>query len=176
MTTIEKRNGIRLSDQLLDLFPRHDVSFSIMYLLYISLLVSIVHLLFHPDRLLFMLKTSFLVTSIRFILIYLFPLEPPVGLIPLSDPFLEATIYESQKITKDLFFSGHTSSMFIMFLCVKNNYLKSWLAIGTGIIAVLLLIQRVHYSYDVVVAPFACYACFRLAKHSWIPEKREISY
>jgi len=40
----------------------------------------------------------------------------------------------------------------------------------------LLMVQRIHYSYDVFAAPLACYACYRMAQHAWIPEKREISY
>ena len=176
MTMIEARSGVALTDFLLHKMPRKDVSYPITYILYASIGVAIVWLLSYPEKLLVMLKTTFLVTSIRLALIYLFPLEPPVDLITLSDPVLEATVYQSQKITKDLFFSGHTSSMCIMFLCVSNKYLKALLGIATLLLGFLLMVQRIHYSYDIFAAPFACYACFRIAQHAWIPEKREISY
>ena len=60
-----------------------------------------------------------------------------------------------------LFFSGHTSLPFLLFLVARDRgfriaFLLLTLATGTCVI-----VQHVHYTIDVVVAPFVAYGCFR---------------
>jgi len=62
------------------------------------------------------------VTIIRIITISLFPLDPPAELIPLRDPLISPT-YGGKNlfVTKDLFFSGHTSNLLICFMCLQKK-------------------------------------------------------
>jgi len=91
------------------------------------------------------------------------PLDPPVGLIPLSDP-VTGIFYGESNITKDLFFSGHTATVTLMFLCLqkKNDKIVAFTAII--ILAVLLLVQHVHYTIDILAAPLIVYSLFRLTR------------
>lgn len=60
-------------------------------------------------------------------------------------------------MTKDLFFSGHTSNMLLLALCFerKNDKLLGFAA--TTLVAVMVLFQHVHYTIDVLGAiVFTC--------------------
>jgi hypothetical protein len=99
-----------------------------------------------------------LMSAYAFILLFriatlsLLPLVVHSDLIYLEDPFLNDWIYPS-RIVADLFFSGHTALVFAIYLLSgkKWPFLLLSIAIGT-----LLVMQRVHYSIDVLAAfPFA---------------------
>jgi len=56
-----------------------------------------------------------------------------------------------------LFFSGHTATVFLLFLCLKKKQDK-WLALGGSVLTgFLLLVQHVHYTIDVLAAPVFTY-------------------
>ena len=90
---------------------------------------------------------------LRMSAIYLFELNPPQGLIVLRDPLTSIT-YGGRGIfiTKDLFFSGHTSNLFMVYLCLQKRRDKIFVLLGTITVAVLVLVQHVHYSMDVIGA------------------------
>ena len=48
------------------------------------------------------------------------PLDPPPGMIVLEDPLVQLFGGASRPLTRDLFFSGHTSTMFLLFLAVPG--------------------------------------------------------
>ncbi len=152
---IQMRQGVRLNDKLLTLFPSHDFSQYIFLLLYASLLTIIVTHLHKPKMILKVLEMHLFVAVVRQICILLLALEPPVGIIVLRDVFLENTVYPPDApLTKDLFFSGHVASIWIYFLCATKNYLKVYFALATVLMSFMVLSMRVHYSYDVFGAIF----------------------
>lgn len=55
---------------------------------------------------------------------------------------------------KDLFFSGHTANIVLVGLLVDNLWLKRIMMIIAGFVGTFLIIQHVHYSIDVLAAPF----------------------
>ena len=63
-------------------------------------------------------------------------------------------------ITKDLFFSGHTSTLFLMFLITQHKKVKATLLTISIIVPILLLVQHVHYTIDILAAPVFAYAIF----------------
>lgn len=79
---------------------------------------------------------------------WLIPLDPPVGCIDLQDPvvFIMGT---GKKIVKDLFFSGHTSTAFMLFQVAKNKYLKSYFMLATITVGIAVILQKAHYTIDV---------------------------
>ena len=160
---IQTRSGTRLNDWLLLQLPTRPVSVWIFGLLWGSGAWVIWRIWQQPNLALPLLAGYFLVTLTRMATILLFPLEPPVGLLELADP-ISNQFYGDQFITKDLFFSGHTSSVFL-FAFVLDKPREKWIIGFCGVaVGFLVLIQHVHYTIDVLVAPFATYFVVQLAK------------
>jgi len=147
---IEDRNGHILSDFILERIPAHNFSVAVFFLIWSSCLLLVVRIPWDPMMLLVTLWAYNGVTLLRMACIGLISLNPPAGLIPLADPITNQ-FYGSHYITHDLFFSGHTTTVFLVILCLK----KKW----DGI---FLLVQHVHYTIDVLAAPVFTYSVYRL--------------
>jgi hypothetical protein len=148
-------------DPMFDLLPRKDVSVVIFSLTYGSLICYFA-LCRKKEH---MLSSLFIVYGIillfRIITLSLLPLKEPQDMVFLHYPFLNELIYQS-KIDADLFFSGHTALMVGIFYLSGKNVIFLISAIAVG---VLLMVQRVHYSIDILAAyPFA-YIAYRLAQY-----------
>lgn len=164
MNIVESQKGAVLSDPLLDSVPAIDFSVYIMSIIYGSVLVSFAWLIMFPMRMHLAIKTFWLVVTLRYILIYLIPLEPHPSIIILNDPFLASVVYGSGSITKDLFFSGHMMTMCIACFVTTYKPLKYILVLLTFLLGIMLMLQHVHYSYDVLAAPIITWGGFRVAQ------------
>ena len=153
---IQKReNGLPLNDVVLDALPPTDVSVAIFTILYIFSLFTIYRVSMSPKRFLWLLWAFNIETTFRFLCIYFVPLEPPHNLINLVDPIAERLVYgKNTIITKDLFFSGHTSTMTLANFFLPTSKERTICVFFTVSLAFLLLLQHVHYTIDVVAAPF----------------------
>jgi membrane-associated phospholipid phosphatase len=154
MRYLESRQGYLLYDPILELLPSVDVSIHIMVIMNLVTIPTIIFLLGRPYLLIKGLLAFNILLLLRYTVLYLVPLEAPIGYLPLTDPFLDTFIYRNGNISKDLFFSGHTAFMFLAYLLAPNQVLKISNFIGFLSIGILLMIQHVHYSYDVLAAPF----------------------
>jgi hypothetical protein len=159
----EARQGVVLADPLLALFQPHDVTWLTFGLIYIGLIAAIVYLLRHPAILLVAMQAYALMVVFRIIAMSLVPLEPPPTMLPLNDPLVEV-FGTGRLLTKDLFFSGHTSTLFLLFLVTPPGRLKSIFLACTVLVACCVLLQHVHYGIDVFVAPFVAYASVRIVR------------
>jgi hypothetical protein len=161
---IQARSGATLPDPLLDLLPVLDVSWPIFTIIYVSVAVTLAHVLPRPLALLRLMGAYWLMQVCRVGLLLLLPLEPPPGLLPLRDPLIDTFIYVAAgPITKDLFFSGHTATAVLLALAVAPGTRRRWLLAAAAAIGLLVLVQRVHYTYDVLAAPFFAFGCYWLA-------------
>jgi hypothetical protein len=160
---IQQRPGTGLNDPLLNVLPSLDVSPYIFLLIYLTVGLGIFRCAQSPHLFLLFLWSCLFLSLARMITMSLAPLNPPVGLVPLSDPILKP-FYGPNNITKDLFFSGHTSSVFLIYLVLRKKWEKFLALIATVSVGILLLIQHIHYTIDVVFAPLFVYIVFVLAK------------
>jgi membrane-associated phospholipid phosphatase len=158
---VEARQGVLLPDPLLNLFNPIDLTWLIFALIYISLVVAIATLSQSPKRLMFAIQLYTLMVAVRIAAMYLLPLEPPATMIILNDPLVEF-FGTGQTLTKDLFFSGHTATLFILFLVSEKKIIKTVFLISTIAVAIAVLLQHVHYFIDVFAAVFFTYACYKL--------------
>ena len=158
---IEQRPGVLLPDPILNLFEPINLTWIIFALIYISLIVGIATLFNDPKRLLFAIQLYTMMVAVRIVAMYLMPLDPPAKMITLNDPFVQF-FGTGQTLTKDLFFSGHTATLFILFLVTNKKIIKTVFLICTIAVGVFVLLQHVHYSIDVFAAIFFTYSCYKL--------------
>jgi len=163
---IQHRQGTLLHDPVLANIPSVDVSGAIFTFILITTALGLFRTLQIPHLFLIFLWGYVLLNLSRIVTITLFPLEPPVGLLSLSDP-IAFPFYghpESGLITKDLFYSGHTGTLFLIYLVLVKKWEKRFALLSTVVVGILLMVQHVHYTIDVIAAPFFVYFIFRLAK------------
>ena len=158
---IEARPGNIISDPILNLFAPLEVTWFTFGIIYISVILTLIRLSWQPSQLLVTLQAYIFIALARMASMYLIPLDPPPLLIPLEDPFVQSV--SSGVLTRDLFFSGHTSTMFLLYLSCTSRKMKIFFLVGTILVGLLVLVQHVHYSIDVVAAPFYAYTCYRLS-------------
>jgi len=160
---VQQRSGITLADPVLHLLPSSDVSIYIFLLIYLTVGLGIFRAAQSPALFLLFICSCLFLSLSRIITMSIVPLEPPTGLVPLADPIL-APFYHHNQVTKDLFFSGHTSSVFLIHLILKKKWEKLFALSATILVGILLLVQHIHYTIDVVMAPLFVYIIFVLAK------------
>jgi membrane-associated phospholipid phosphatase len=146
---IEQRQGIVMNDPFLRILPAHNISVPLFIIIWgLSSLAAIRAI--QTPRMFLVFAWSWIVLSIfRMLTITLVPLDAPAGLIGLVDP-LSNSFYGDKFITKDLFFSGHTSTIFLLYLCLPGKNEKKLALLATFCVAILLLVQHVHYTLDVL--------------------------
>ena len=170
---IEMRPGYLLNDWILIKIPAYNISALLFTIIWIMVLMALVTGFRNPKFMLTLLIAYCLLCLCRYISISFVPLDTPLGLIPLVDPFTNV-VYGNRFITKDLFFSGHTSTLFLIFFCLENKKSRNFALLAAMITAILLLIQHVHYTIDIIAAPFFAWICYRIAMKLTVPAKKEI--
>jgi len=147
---VEERQGIVLNDPLMTVIPAHNVSVPLFIMIWTMSALAAIRAVQNP-RILLVFIWSFLFLSVfRTLTITLVPLDPPVGLIGLSDPLSNFFYGHDRFVTKDLFFSGHTSSMFLLYFCLTGRGDRRAALLITFGVAFLLLVQHVHYTLDIL--------------------------
>jgi hypothetical protein len=166
---IQLRKGVQWTDPLLNAIPALNVSYPIFGIIYLSVIYLLYRLLHDPKKFLWFVWAFNLETCFRFLSIYFVALNPPAGLVDLHDPLAEIFIYgENMAITKDLFFSGHTATMvFVCFFLPTARERRIAIALSL-VLAILLLIQHVHYSVDIAAAPLFTLAAIWIVKKAGI--------
>ena len=157
---VELRPGAVLRDPIVMAVEAHDFTWFIFIFIYGGLIVGLGTLIAHPRRLIMTLQSYILMVCIRFAAMYVTPLDPPPSIIPLADPSVQF-FGSGTAPTKDLFFSGHTSTLFLLALSASKRWLRWCFALSAGSVGVLIVWQHVHYAIDVLVAPFVAYASYR---------------
>lgn len=160
---IEQRNGVVLNDFFLQKLPAKNVSIPVFTIIWGMGALTIYRVIQSPRIAVNTIWCFLLIAVSRVVSISLCHLNPPAELIPLVDP-LSNTFYGGKFITKDLFYSGHTATQFLMFLCLEKKIDKILTLISTMFIGILVLIQHVHYTLDVVTAPLFAFLCYKASQ------------
>lgn len=161
-SVIGPRQGRQLHDPILNLFIPQDFSVLIFTVIYLSLIIVLWGLIKKPYVIALGLGSYLIITIARMITMYLFTLEPPDGIIVLQDPFIDRIAYGGNAFTKDLFFSGHVATLTLLGLVEERPWVKKIVLGGTVVVGVLIVIQRVHYTIDVLAAPVMTYGIIKL--------------
>lgn len=163
---IEARQGIVLNDWLLKRIPSMDFSVVIFILVWSTSLLILVRCIQKPAIFLMTIYFLIIITLLRIITISIIPLDPPNGLITLKDPIINLSYGGSSVfITKDLFFSGHTANLFMFYLCLQKKRDKLFALSTSLLVGLLVLVQHVHYSIDVIGAIVFTYLLVKYSKY-----------
>jgi hypothetical protein len=158
---VEGRQGVVLADPALELFNPIDLTWLTFGLIYISLIVAIFSLVAKPEILILAIQSYSLLVIFRIMVMYSAPLDAPERMILLNDPFVQF-FGSGEVLTKDLFFSGHTATLFLLFLVSDKKHLKIIFLISTVLVGIAVLLQHVHYTIDVLAAPFFAYSSYKI--------------
>ena len=155
----EIRPGVVLPDPVLKLYNPVDLTWLIFGIIYLCLIIGVFALARKPEKLMLAFQAYTALVVVRIIAMYLMPFEAPEKLIVLKDPFVEM-FGSGETLTKDLFFSGHTATLFLLFLVAESKLLKYIFMASAVIVGAAIILQHVHYVIDVFAAPFFTYVCY----------------
>ena len=161
---IQKRKGAVLNDWLLARIPPHNVSVLIFALIWGMAILILIRTFKNASIYITYCWTLAFVCLVRFVTLSLVALDPPPGMVPLVDPISSLLYGNNLSITKDLFFSGHTTTMVLICLCLQKRRDKIIALIAAFAVACLLLVQHIHYTIDILASPVVVYPCYRLTR------------
>jgi hypothetical protein len=165
----ETRTGVILNDPLLSLFSPVDLRWITYSFIYSGLLLGLASLSLYPFTLLLALRAFVAMTVLRMVCLFLLPLDPPSGMIPFLDPYMQIPGVPPV-FTRDLFFSWQIAVMSIFVYTAQWRDMKIIFSAVGFVVAVLLLVQHVHYSIDLFGAPCFAYVAYGIAKWLTIEE------
>lgn len=148
---IEKRQGVILDEIILKILPSLNLSYYIFAIIWGTSLILIIESIKNPKIFIGFLWSFIFLSLSRMLTITLVPLEAPKNLIPLIDP-ISNTFYGGKFLTKDLFYSGHTATQLLIYIHLQKKWQKNCTLLASILIGIMVLIQHVHYSIDVIFA------------------------
>lgn len=166
---IEHRPGVVLHDPVLSRLPVIDFTWPTFAVLYVGLFSGLGLLFRRPTRLCAGLQAYAVMIACRWFAMYLVPIDPPSGMVVLEDPFI--TFFgPSVTLTRDLFFSGHTGTMCLLWFTATKRITRVAYVVGTIVVATFILFQRVHYTFDVFAAPAFALMAWRVVNRvrGWV--------
>ena len=158
--------GIRMYDPLLAALPSADLSVPLFLFLYAVVLLVVAGLLRHPLRFLRAAQAYVLLLIMRMITMTLFTFDAPPGIVELHDP-ISTLFYPGQRpFQKDLFFSGHTATIFLFYLAAPWRVGRPLLLVATVLVGLAVLVQHVHWTVDVLAAPVFAWLAWHWAGYT----------
>jgi hypothetical protein len=161
---IESKPGYFLNDPVLRSIGPIEASAYTFGVLYSLVIGGIIGLTRDPYRLVQMLHAYVFLLLLRMVTMYTITLEAPLSIIPLIDPVTQNFYPAEEPFLKDLFFSGHTSTAVLFAIAVGRSMLRKMIGLGAVIVGFLVILQHVHYTIDVLAAPFFATVAWYAAK------------
>lgn len=149
----ESRSSAPINDWILELFTPLDLNIPIFFFTQTAVVIGLITSALLPYHLIKTLLGVTFIALLRIIAMYFVPLEPPLDMIPLRDPLIEGFFFGGKVIVKDLFFSGHTSNLILLGLITPFNKVRFYLFLSAIVVAIMLILQHVHYTIDILVVP-----------------------
>lgn len=165
-----------VADLFLSILPVVNLNFIIVEGALCAILFSILLILAKPKYLLFVLKTAavFIATRAVFIAVTHIGIYPgQVG--PDPTGFFDH-IYTGLGLEAGFFFSGHTGLPFLMALIMWDE--KFWryaYLILSVIFGIAVLFAHVHYTMDVLAAPYMAYGIFKMSQYFFAEDYKLIT-
>lgn len=166
LTRIEQRQGVAFLDPLHALFAPVELTWVTFSMIYGAVLGAAVLLRREPMALLWAMQAYTMHTLLRMMMMWALPLDPPLTMIPLIDPVVSAFTSGGAPLTRDLFYSGHVGTLVVLSVVVPQPWARRTLAALAALVGIAVILQHVHYTVDVLVAPFVAAAAARVTRIS----------
>lgn len=160
---IQHKPGRVPPDPLIQTLGPADLSLAVFTLLYTVIAATVVALVRRPYLLLRGLFSYAFLLVMRMASMALFTMEPPADAVPLTDPVTGPFYPGHAPFLKDLFFSGHTATLVLMALLAPWRWLRTVAWLAAAAVGLMVIAQHVHWTVDVLAAPFAALAAWALA-------------
>ena len=160
---IEARPGTVPPDPLIAHLSPMDLSVPVFVVLYGAILLAVLSIAGKPSVLLRALQAYLVLLLLRMISMFTFTLEPPADLIDLVDPVTQLFYPDDRPFRKDLFFSGHTATLALLAFAVTGPRIRAVLWTAAFLVGAAVILQHVHWTVDVVVAPLFAWLAWRIA-------------
>jgi hypothetical protein len=162
---VDRVSSNSVSDLFLSNLPVIDLNFLIIEGAFVAIVISLLLILAKPKYLLFSIKAAaiFIATRAVFIAVThigIFPgqLNPDTG-------FFDR-LYTGFGLEAGFFFSGHTGLPLLMALIFWNEKFWRYAYIVASIIfGIAVLFAHVHYTIDVLAAPYMTYGIFKMSQY-----------
>ncbi|MFH1178373.1 MAG: phosphatase PAP2-related protein [bacterium] len=164
-----------VGDLLLDNLPVVDLNFIIIEVALFAIVITVLFVvLFRPRYILFTLKALALFIAIRALFMSLTHMGIYPGHITPGSGFFDA-IYSYFNMQTGFFFSGHTGMPFLMALIFwKKPLERNLFLLLSFVFAIAVLLAHIHYSIDVLAAPFMAYGIFKIARYLFLRDYKLI--
>ena len=158
----QRTDLVKLSDPVLTLLPNYDMSVFIKITTRSIVIFTVLDIIYNQENIYEVEKLLFkyaIALTIKMMTMYAMPVDTPDGYISLSDSWNKYYTGKTDTYARDLFFSGHTVLAYICFLNCTSVVVYTINGCFTILLGIALMINRVHYAIDIVVAPFIGAAC-----------------
>jgi hypothetical protein len=163
-----------VGDLLLDHLPVVNLNVIIVEGALWAILFSAILLLMKPRYIIFTLKTVAVFLALRSVFVAVTHLGIYPGQVVPGPGFFDQ-LYLALGLETGYFFSAHTGLPILMALIFWDE--KPWRFLylaAAAIFGVAVLLAHVHYSIDVLAAPFMTYAIFKLSEYLFAEDYKSI--
>ena len=162
---LARPTSVYVGDIVLDNIPVMDLSILIIDGAILFIVALTAFLLKHPRYILFTVKALALFIIVRALFTSLTHMGIYPGSIQPGAGFFDA-IYMYLNMQTGFFFSGHTGMPFLLALIFwQYRNVRAVFLFVSFVAAVAVLFAHVHYSIDVLAAPFMAFGIFNIAQY-----------
>jgi membrane-associated phospholipid phosphatase len=163
-------------DLLLGILPIVNLNFLIVEGALVAMAGTIVLLLFKPKYLIFTLKAAAIFIATRAVFVSVTHLGIYPGQIGPDPTGLFDHIYTGLGLEAGFFFSGHTGLTFLMGLIFWDDRFWRYVYMTLSLVfGISVLLAHVHYSIDVLAAPYITYSIFTMSRYFFKEDYKLIS-
>jgi hypothetical protein len=158
----QRTDLVKLSDPILNLLPNYDMSVFIEITTRSIVIITVIDIIYYQENIYEVEKLLFkyaIALTIKMLTLYAMPVDIPDGYISLSDSWNIYYTGKSETYARDLFFSGHTVLTYLCFSNCTSNIIYTTTGCFTILLGIALMVNRVHYAIDIVMAPFIGSVC-----------------
>jgi len=160
-------------DMFLDNLPVVNLNLLIVEGALAAIAGSVILIACKPRYILFVLKASAIFIATRAVFIAVTHLGIYPGHIEPEPGFFDR-IYSDLGLSGGFFFSGHTGYPFLMALIFWRERIWRFVYLALSVVfGISVLFAHVHYSIDVLAAPYIIYSVFKMSQY-FFPEDYEL--